>query len=504
MINLLNDISQTAMNKIIINVCILIVIVIGTVIFLRKVKFESKSYQFLFISYILFWFSIMLVRQYRNDFQKQIDPSLIWVTSMIYGLVGVFFRPFFDFFQVAIKNRKAIIYIALGIQFITLLPIIFIQNQTTSIVQAAGIGIGASLIATYELLFKEQYGKSKSFMTVSILAFPPLIADFAAAPIQSIIYSFAVPSKGEFNPDIMAILWIVAIAIMPITFCITLFTKEDRCLIGIKTNNTVIDSSKKWGVYVLLLFIGLLITFIKFSNSGVAGKLNLEHLEKFTTNDANPFLNAYLSTIFSSGQIIGTFVFAWMSLKNVNKNKIFIVGISVWISYHIISLFIYNPYVFFGIHILNGFSYGILYNLILGYVLSYSFKSKYFTPIGIYQAVSSIGITTSTWFNTYLKENIFVTNDHSIESFDKYKSVVFLIDSIILGAIVILTILYGVLYYIEDYKKKKNKTIEQISNIDNKEYENKKHDCDPIVDNKYVSPRPVIKTDLKELPPSKE
>ncbi|MDE7433948.1 MAG: hypothetical protein K2M43_02350 [Mycoplasmoidaceae bacterium] len=59
-------------------------------------------------------------------------------------------------------------------------------------------------------------------------------------------------------------------------------------------------------------------------------------------------------------------------------------------------MFVINPYGYLGVHILNGFAYGIIYNLILGFVLMRTFNTKKVTPMGVYQSVLSIGITIST------------------------------------------------------------------------------------------------------------
>jgi hypothetical protein len=51
---------------------------------------------------------------------------------------------------------------------------------------------------------------------------------------------------------------------------------------------------------------------------------------------------------------------------------------------------------YFAIHTLNGLSYGIIYNLILGSVLQKVFKTQKQTPMGVYQAVLSAGIMGGT------------------------------------------------------------------------------------------------------------
>ncbi|GHU48173.1 hypothetical protein FACS1894218_4340 [Bacilli bacterium] len=91
------------------------------------------------------------------------------------------------------RNRKAMVYLALIIGFVTYIPMIFIQSTTTNVIQSLGVGVGASMIGTFQLMFNEQHGKSKQFLTVSLLSIPPLLADFIASAIQSTVSSIGGP-----------------------------------------------------------------------------------------------------------------------------------------------------------------------------------------------------------------------------------------------------------------------------------------------------------------------
>jgi hypothetical protein len=106
-----------------------------------------------------------------------------------YGFIGIFYRLFADYLTFLKKNRKIVIYAALIIGLVTYIPIIIKPCTATNVVQSLGVGVGASMIGTYQLLFSEQYGKSKTFLTVSILSIPPLLADFISSAIQSIFSS---------------------------------------------------------------------------------------------------------------------------------------------------------------------------------------------------------------------------------------------------------------------------------------------------------------------------
>jgi ABC-type transport system involved in multi-copper enzyme maturation permease subunit len=121
------------------------------------------------------------------------------------------------------------IYLALAVGIITFIPIIFIQNVTTNVIQSLGVGIGASMIGTYQLMFNEQYGKSKHFLTVSLLSIPPLMADFTSSAIQSIVSSIANSAKTDTN--ILKYLWVVGLVVFVIALVVAIFVKENRQLL---------------------------------------------------------------------------------------------------------------------------------------------------------------------------------------------------------------------------------------------------------------------------------
>ena len=68
------------------------------------------------------------------------------------------------------------------------------------------------------------------------------------------------------------------------------------------------------------------------------------------------------------------YIYHTSDLKNDTSNiKIFVIGLSVWIFFKFISFLYFNPNFFISIHSLYGVAYGLLYNLLLGYVFTESF-----------------------------------------------------------------------------------------------------------------------------------
>ncbi|MCQ3914511.1 MAG: hypothetical protein MJ201_01670 [Mycoplasmoidaceae bacterium] len=59
-------------------------------------------------------------------------------------------------------------------------------------------------------------------------------------------------------------------------------------------------------------------------------------------------------------------------------------------------------------NILNGFAFGMTYNLIVGLVMNKFFaKTNKITPITLYNLGLSIGICSSQFFNTFMKQSVF-------------------------------------------------------------------------------------------------
>lgn len=445
---------QNNLLEIIINSVIFLVVFSCSLLFVFKLKNVTKGYKIFFISYVVFWIPLKLLRDYTSIIQNQIDSTIVWLPLVMYGLVGIFIRPLADWLSLYLKNRKIILYGAVAIGILTFIPIIIYPSTETNVVQSIGVGVGASMIGTYELMFKEQYTKSKSFLTVSIMAFPPLIADFISAPIQSTIKIISSSNNSQsLNLNIFIYLWVVGIGFYIITFLILFFVKEDRSKIGTTLNNIRLDNNenktsfKSISLFVLVCMTGFFISFIKFSNSGSIATLTIQNLaQNIGIQDKIASIQAYLSTVFSLAQLLGTVFVANFLVKKTNKLVSFSIGICLWILFQLVAIFNQNPYVYFGVSFFNGFAYGILYNLVLAYVLSMSFKTNKITPMGIYQCILSIGIASSSFLIPYLKEVLKNNQGYLIVNYT------------LLAAIVVLELIFATAY-IFDRQIYKNKMI---------------------------------------------
>ncbi|MDR0739807.1 MAG: MFS transporter [Mycoplasmataceae bacterium] len=446
-----------------INVAIIVLAIIIAIVVIRFIKINQKGYKLLFVCYTLFWIPLMLLRQYTGVMEKAIDSKMIllWLPLASYGFIGIFARLFADWFAFKTRSRKSMIYLALFIGLITYIPIIIYPCTTTNVIQSLGVGVGASMIGTYQLLFNEQYGKSKQFLTVSILSIPPLLADFISSAIQSTFSSVGSDSVRN-NSDILKYMWLVGLVVIIATFIVAYFVKEDRQrLYKDDVYKKQIKTSREWIYFVYICFLGSLIAFIKWANSGSIAQLHIEVLAGYAYNPQDPInfscagsYEGYLSLLFSLGQLFGGLITGLFLINKIGKLWSFTIGCAIWIIYEVAGIYTLDSYAYLGIHVLNGLSYGIIYNLILGFVLQKTFNQKKLSPMAIYQSVMSIGITGSSFFISWLKQVPL-----GEKNYDSYFHAATIINWTIVGVIVVAWFIFVYTWLIEKMKISKTMMI---------------------------------------------
>lgn len=426
-----------------VNIIILILSIGISLLVFKLIKIEDSGYKMLFVFYTLFWIPNMLCRNYTGVMHSAYGgaASLLWLPMMVYGLIGIFARPLYDICAFFFKSRKRVIYLVLIIEMITFIPIIIHPGLATNVIQSIGVGMGAGAIGIYELLFNEQYSKKRFFVTVSVLSMPPLIADFITSPLQSIVSTF-----GE-TVDTLRWYWVIGLIFLTITFIFGIFVKEKPNLMY-KDNEhkEKIENKNDWFMFILLMLIGCLLSFIKFSNSGGIAQMQLRYLDQFYGAGTAKYYQGYLSMTFSFAQLCAGLLTGLFLVKKIGKFWTFTLGCVVWISYETAVTFILNPYAFTAIHFLNGFSYGIVYNLVLGTVLQRCFaKTNKISPMGVYQGMLSAGIMASTWFTSWMKADIFVNG--KIANADEFIRINAIVDGVVIGCIVVMWILFCIKTY---------------------------------------------------------
>ena len=384
---------------------IMIVFILILVYYLSK-KFELKKEQIIiFWILVLFWTAISIIRAYRKLYAitpieqggLSLTPVLAAQIAAGYGLMSLIVRlPMFlasDIF----KRRKVFIQIALFLLILTSFLVAFNANYLTLYLSSLSLGISATMLALFNVIFSETFSKDKAAVSVSILSIAPLLAEFMAAPIQ---YLLTMDIYKQFN-----YMWLVSGIIALITFVLTFMMKDYRPVDSdFSFNKVKVVLKHKSFIYICLLAV--LLSFIKFSTSGA-------NMIAYGKTDLNmtPLMLAYIDAVFAVPQLIaGVLVGVYLTHKwGIQKTLLFLLG--CLLTFYIIALYINNPYIIYFSYTLNGLGYGGAYNILIALAMQYFDREYRNVSMGIYQAFFALGIYYGdyvyVWIAKHIKNGLF-------------------------------------------------------------------------------------------------
>ena len=384
---------------------IMIVFILILVYYLSK-KFELKKEQIvIFWILVLFWTAISIIRAYRKLYAitpieqggLSLTPVLAAQIAAGYGLMSLIVRlPMFlasDIF----KRRKVFIQIALFLLILTSFLVAFNANYLTLYLSSLSLGISATMLALFNVIFSETFSKDKAAVSVSILSIAPLLAEFMAAPIQ---YLLTMDTYKQFN-----YMWLVSGIIALITFVLTFMMKDYRPVDSdFSFNKVKVVLKHKSFIYICLLAV--LLSFIKFSTSGA-------NMIAYGKTDLNmtPLMLAYIDAVFAVPQLIaGVLVGVYLTRKwGIQKTLLFLLG--CLLTFYIIALYINNPYIIYFSYTLNGLGYGGAYNILIALAMQYFDREYRNVSMGIYQAFFALGIYYGdyvyVWIAKHIKNGLF-------------------------------------------------------------------------------------------------
>ena len=384
---------------------IMIVFILILVYYLSK-KFELKKEQIIiFWILVLFWTAISIIRAYRKLYVitpieqggLSLTPVLAAQIAAGYGLMSLIVRlPMFlasDIF----KRRKVFIQIALFLLILTSFLVAFNANYLTLYLSSLSLGISATMLALFNVIFSETFSKDKAAVSVSILSIAPLLAEFMAAPIQ---YLLTMDTYKQFN-----YMWLVSGVIALITFVLTFMMKDYRPVDSdFSFNKVKVVLKHKSFIYICLLAV--LLSFIKFSTSGA-------NMIAYGKTDLNmtPLMLAYIDAVFAVPQLIaGVLVGVYLTHKwGIQKTLLFLLG--CLLTFYIIALYINNPYIIYFSYTLNGLGYGGAYNILIALAMQYFDREYRNVSMGIYQAFFALGIYYGdyvyVWIAKHIKQGLF-------------------------------------------------------------------------------------------------
>ena len=384
---------------------IMIVFILILVYYLSK-KFELKKEQIvIFWILVLFWTAISIIRAYRKLYAitpieqggLSLTPVLAAQIAAGYGLMSLIVRlPMFlasDIF----KRRKVFIQIALFLLILTSFLVAFNANYLTLYLSSLSLGISATMLALFNVIFSETFSKDKAAVSVSILSIAPLLAEFMAAPIQ---YLLTMDTYKQFN-----YMWLVSGIIALITFVLTFMMKDYRPVDSdFSFNKVKVVLKHKSFIYICLLAV--LLSFIKFSTSGA-------NMIAYGKTDLNmtPLMLAYIDAVFAVPQLIaGVLVGVYLTRKwGIQKTLLFLLG--CLLTFYIIALYVNNPYIIYFSYTLNGLGYGGAYNILIALAMQYFDREYRNISMGIYQAFFALGIYYGdyvyVWTAKHIKNGLF-------------------------------------------------------------------------------------------------
>ena len=401
---------------------IMIVFILILVYYLSK-KFELKKEQIIiFWILVLFWTAISIIRAYRKLYVitpieqggLSLTPVLAAQIAAGYGLMSLIVRlPMFlasDIF----KRRKVFIQIALFLLILTSFLVAFNANYLTLYLSSLSLGISATMLALFNVIFSETFSKDKAAVSVSILSIAPLLAEFMAAPIQ---YILTMNTYKQFN-----YMWLVSGLIALITFVLTFMMKDYRPVDSdFSFNKVKVVLKHKSFIYICLLAV--LLSFIKFSTSGA-------NMIAYGKTDLNmtPLMLAYIDAVFAVPQLIaGVLVGVYLTRKwGIQKTLLFLLG--CLLTFYIIALYINNPYIIYFSYTLNGLGYGGAYNILIALAMQYFDREYRNVSIGIYQAFFALGIYYGDYVYVWIAKHI----KHGLFGFSQSKAIFLIVIGITL------------------------------------------------------------------------
>ena len=400
----------------------MIVFILILVYYLSK-KFELKKEQIIiFWILVLFWTAISIIRAYRKLYVitpieqggLSLTPVLAAQIAAGYGLMSLIVRlPMFlasDIF----KRRKVFIQIALFLLILTSFLVAFNANYLTLYLSSLSLGISATMLALFNVIFSETFSKDKAAVSVSILSIAPLLAEFMAAPIQ---YILTMNIYKQFN-----YMWLVSGVIALITFVLTFMMKDYRPVDSdFSFNKVKVVLKHKSFIYICLLAV--LLSFIKFSTSGA-------NMIAYGKTDLNmtPLMLAYIDAVFAVPQLIaGVLVGVYLTRKwGIQKTLLFLLG--CLLTFYIIALYINNPYIIYFSYTLNGLGYGGAYNILIALAMQYFDREYRNISMGIYQAFFALGIYYGDYVYVWIAKHI----KHGLFGFSQSKAIFLIVIGITL------------------------------------------------------------------------
>ena len=244
---------------------LIILFILILVVFLTKKYKLSKKQIIIFFILVLFWTSVSIIRSYRKPFVVTeidhgglgLEVALAAQIAAAYGLISFILRLPLFFLSDALNKKKLFIQIGMIIMSIASILVVISPSYETLYFSSLSMGICASMLAIFNVIFSETFAKDNATVSVSILSSAPLLAEFIAAPIQYM------GTYGEYKN--FKLLWVISAILAIITLILTVFLKEIEVQRKELTLNKVKEVvSNKAFIYICFIFYGFHNVFFSY------------------------------------------------------------------------------------------------------------------------------------------------------------------------------------------------------------------------------------------------
>lgn len=338
---------------------------VGLVYFLFR-KYKLSKYQMMiFILLTLFWSANVVIRAYRKSYAVnpvesgglELDFAKGALIASGYGFISIFARAIVLFLSDQWQSKKKVILMGLVSVTLTGIWVVLSPDFNSLLASSLALGLGASMLSLFNLFFAESFAEKDAILSVSILSVAPLLAEFIMSAFQ---YSFTI--KGEEN---YPALWILSILFSLIASIFLYFVKDTKSESKLQQKNmnreaflTVVKNKQSW-IFALL---GILISLIRFSTSGS----NMITYFQSEFVQMNALMVAYSDFVYAITQLIAGVLIGTVLTRHFGLKKSLLIGIFCGSIFNLLLLITRDPGLLFYSSMLQGFSYGVTYNALIG------------------------------------------------------------------------------------------------------------------------------------------
>ncbi len=369
--------------KVVFSILLIIVSVIMFFILKKKYRLTPQQIQ-IFVLLVLFWLSVGMIRDYRKRYAiTEIVKGGLGLSPLIaaniaagYGLISAIIRLPIFFISDYLNKRKLLIQIALVMLFCSGVYVYTQPTANSLYLSSLAMGLSASLLAMFNVVFSATFKKEQAMLSVSILSIAPLIAEAISSSFQYFILKYT---------SSMRILWLFSIIFAMIALVVTFKMNELQYSQKQFTKQNIIELFKNKR-YLVICGIAIFISFIRFATSGA----NLNSYAKIIGMDE--FLIAFIDVVFSLSQLIAGVLMGTYIQKRIGSKNTLSLGLIFSLIYIITLVLTTNPIIIFSMYVFHGLGYGMCYNCLIGLAIEPFEKSQRHLSMGFFQMFFAIGI----------------------------------------------------------------------------------------------------------------